>query len=96
VLATEIVRALAREPGHVLAREIEALRVAEHRLVRVVDELAAAFRNLSRKKLAQREAAAVNAARAFVDGRPDTGGCEPIGTRKAGQAGSDDADVNRA
>ena len=94
-IAVEVIKGLAGFLRHVLERQPEPLRVAEHRLVRRVDELAAALGDLAREKAAQRPAAAAGADAGVVDGGDDAAFRERVSAREPGEAGADDADIRR-
>jgi len=100
VLAVEVVEDLARLLVHVLFREVELVRVGEHRLVPGVDELAAAFGDLSGERhrttegAAEREAASAGSVARFVQRRHDAGCLEAIGAYEAGEARADDPDAH--
>src|SRR5712691_12918622 len=58
----------------------------------LVDELAAVLRD-QRVEVVDREAAAADATRRFVDLRVQAGLLEPVGTREPGETGADDRDA---
>jgi hypothetical protein len=77
----------------VLDREAEPPRVPQHRLVRVVDELAAQFGDLAWEKAAQRIAPSADAVGRLIHGRGDSATGKSICARQSGEAGADDADA---
>jgi hypothetical protein len=89
VIAIEQVEHLARLLLDVLERQAIALGVADHHLVQVVDQLAAALDHLSGKLAGQRKASAADARRGVVDRGGDAACCQPVRARKAGEAGAD-------
>src|SRR5262249_13974448 len=84
-----------------LERQSELVRVALHRLVRRVDQLAATLDALTGpvdraagERAAHRVDAAADARVAFVDRRVDADALQLVGAGKARDAGPDDADVD--
>jgi hypothetical protein len=94
--AAEHVEHLTGPLVHVLASEPEPLGVGEHRLVQIVDQLAAALDHLSWKRLPKRPAAPASAGGCLVHRRNDAALPEGVGTRHARQAATDDADVGES
>ena len=89
------------EVGHVAGflvdifeRQIESSSVPEHRLVQVVDQLAAALGDLARKEPAERPAPAAGPRVGVVECRSHPALGQRVATRQAGETGANDPHVH--
>ena len=94
-LPVEVIDDLALHLVDVLARQAERVDPAEHRLVQVVDQLAAALGDLAGERVAERELAAADTVARVVEVRGDALARERVRALQAREAGADDPDVER-
>jgi hypothetical protein len=94
-LAAEVIDRLPGGPVEVLAREAELDDVAEHRLVEVVEQLAALLPHLAREGPGRGDAAAEPPV-GLVEGGGDAGPAQPVRADESGEARTHDGDPGLA